>query len=240
MANKKFNILISKENSPPYYIEIPSWVKTFVLYVFPSLLLLFFLILIFNINLIKFGKIVPNAKINNQREKLILENKKLTSDVQELEISNQKLRAKILSFDKLPPSDSESFQFNFIKLPQTFKDLTDANMVSISRWQWDYSNNKVQISFQINNETKDKIRGYLFIIQYSQDSYQIFPAPSHPEILLQKSYLEGHSFNISYFKPIDASFKLFDSSSSVRYQLIMLSVDGDLLFTKNFGPYSPK
>ena len=240
MPSKKFSVLISKENSPPYYIQVPNWIRGFIFYILPTLFLLVFLMVMVNINLLKFGKLLPSTNRDLIREKLENENQQLKSDLSTAETNNQELRAKILTIGGTPSEDSEAFRMNLIKLPQTFKDLTSQESLSLSRWQWDISDESYKISFQLNNERKEKSRGFLFLIQYTHNTYEIFPKPNHPEVLFQRSYLEGDSFNIGFFKPVDIEFSKPQGAKAVHYLVLAFSLDGDLIFEKTFGPYKPE
>ena len=198
--------------------------------------------IIVNINLLKFGQMMPSANRDLIRERLDKENSQLKNDLSVAEVSNQELRAKILTIGGTPSEDSEAFRMNLIKLPQTFQDLTAQESLSLSRWQWDMPKDSetLKISFQLNNEKKEKSRGFLFLIQYTQNSYQVFPSPSHPEVLFQRSYLEGDSFNIGFFKPVDIEFSKPYEAKAVHYLVLAFSLDGDLIFEKTFGPYKPE
>lgn len=234
---KKLNILISEENSAPYYQEFPYWLKNFILFILPTLSFLLLCLLMVNINLLKFGSILPNNENERIQSQLREERSALETTLMAVREENMSLRQKNLDLSSYPAATPENDiqRFSFIKLPTSFQDLSGLDSFSISRWQWDIQDSKIRLNFQLNNKTKERVRGFVFLVQYSKGQYSIYPTPAHP--LFQRSYLEGTSFSILSFKPIEFLINYEKKKAKLHYNVLIFSIDGDLIHEETFGPY---
>ncbi|MCT4641440.1 MAG: hypothetical protein N4A33_04025 [Bacteriovoracaceae bacterium] len=114
---------------------------------------------------------------------------------------------------------------NHISIPATGLDKRKDALTTIEQIEIDSSGDLNTVSFNIKNNTNDKIAGYFFIITFYNNQTSIYPRVNSQKA----TYSQGEPFTISKFKPVKITLDSNLDDSEVKYKIMLFSRVGDLI-----------
>ncbi len=155
----------------------------------------------------------------------------VTSVKNEQELNGQKAQTSTLP----KPEDL----LDYFKRPQLAKSLISQNIAQIQRVHFKVESDKAVLKFNLaNGDTMAKLRGYIFVTQFSSNSVKFYPHIELTENNFTIDYHLGESFTVSRFRPTEAIFDLPEQDRQIFYKIIVFTREGDLLIEEYHGPFS--
>ena len=232
--SKELTLIVYNTPNPPRYLKINKGLIRNLLIVIP-----FLIIIILSFTFLY--SMVLKKKVNELRSsepKIITDLKeqseKLTNQIVILEKQNALLTQK-LSLG--PTKETTTSIFEFFTVPLGLEDLREKNLLKIENINLKAEGDRIKFSFNLANNTTNKLSGYLFIVQYQKDNIQIYPKDKLSDKNLKLEFSKGESFGFSRFRPTEANFSLLSKESS-RYKIFIFSREGNLLSYRQVGPYN--
>lgn len=232
--SQDYTLIIYNSPKPPRFIKISKKLIQSLVIAIPILLILS---LFFSLS----SSVYMKTKLENVRSKepeiiqsLKNTNSELEGKIKLLEKDNKELINKISSGTQNLPSST----LDLFSTPLGFSDETDLNKVKLENISTNIKENEIEIRFDLLNnlESNKRLAGYITIVQYSENTLQIYPKY---EVTLENNrldYSRGESFTVSRFRPVIAPFDK-PNGLNAWYKIFIFSRTGNLLAYKVAGPY---
>ncbi|MCO4793122.1 MAG: hypothetical protein KC493_05400 [Bacteriovoracaceae bacterium] len=231
-GSKKLGLLVYEADNAPRYYEIKKGLLKFVLYGLP-VISIFLLVLVLS-GSVYFNQISEMAKrkepaiIKELRDNSLTLEKKLTETSQLVSTLQNKLSAGHVSGEKL-----DSTMGLFLPTPG-MQDKTKFPNLALEGIEALMSGDKIQLKFNIINQTKDnmKLAGYIFVLMKNSGRISFFPEASLEENEFKIKFNSGESFATQRFRPVDNVFFPYIKGNSKDYlfKILIFSRTGDLLY----------
>lgn len=232
--SKDISLIVYNTPKPPRYLKINKRLLKLLMLIVPLLLIvaLFFSL---SSSLYMKGKL----EVARSKEPAIIaslkdEKKELESQVASLQKVNQTLTQKISQGSQTAPASALAL----FATPIGYKDLTDKEMAKLENMSANFKQDKIEFRFDLLNnlDSEERLAGYISIIQYSENSLEIYPKYDLTIEENKLDFAKGESFVVSRFRPVIAEFNK-PRSLSVWYKVFIFSRSGNLVDFKIAGPY---
>ena len=232
--SKDLTLIVYNSPSAPRYLKLNKGLLRGLSIVIP-LLTISFLGAAFLYSMFLKNQIV---ELRSSEPKVIAQLKEqvgeLNTSIMALQKQNQSLTQKIAKGTS--GSDSNSV-LNFFTIPIGIEDLRASELLKIENIKISHTPQDISLSFDLANNSEDKLSGYLFVTQYQENIVQTYPNSDLNEKNLKLEYSQGEYFSFSRFRPTIAKFSKI-SKKSARYKIYIFSRTGNLLGYKQVGPYN--
>ena len=231
MEKKKFSFLFYKEKDVPQFYEVHKGFFKFFLYGLP-IITLSCLILITGL-LVYFKQIREVAKRKEPAviRELKLKNLELEKGIKVATNARLSLEKKLVS----SASSSGLKTMSIFKIPPGQKDLTKSPKLTVKNVESSEVGKTYNLSFNLNNNSQEKVAGYIFIIMRQGNSYQFYPEGMFEENEIQIDFNKGQYFATSRFRPVLAKFLLPAKKVNALFKILVFSRDGDLVLKHTFS-----
>ncbi len=128
---------------------------------------------------------------------------------------------------------------SFFKMPPGFQNLISDNMAKIQRVNFRLKKDHTVFRFNLaNGKQLNKLRGYIFVAQFSGEQMKMYPNIDTTQKDLSIKYDIGESFTVSRFRPTIAMFDKPADNQKLFYKILVFSRTGDLLIEEVHGPFN--
>jgi len=166
-----------------------------------------------------------NTSLSEQNEDLLADNKRLLNKLKQTDVSGE--------FEPI---------LGFFKPVLNQQDLSSQKQIQVENFNVKSKTSSLEFVFNIINPTPDKSRrsGHIFVIMKSGPFFSIYPDTETSFEDYITSFDKGETFNVSRFRPVISSFKKPSQLGKLYFKVVIFSREGDLIYTKNTGPFSLK
>ncbi len=231
-SSKKLGFLVYEAENAPRYYEIKKSLLKFILYGLPLATLILLGIVL--LGSMYFEQISERAK---RKEPAII--KELRENVASLEgqLSESQVLTKNLE-ERLAKGDTSTDIIRntmglFLPVPG-MQDLTRTPNLAVENIEPVISGDRIQLKFNIINQTKDnqKLAGYIFVMMKHSGKIYFFPGNSMEESEFKVKFNSGESFATQRFRPVDNVFFPYNSGliEDYLFKILIFSRTGDLLY----------
>lgn len=231
-TSKKLSFLLYDENKGPIFVKTDKGLLKFTLYALPIVTLLSLVVVI--IGSVYFKQIAEMARrkepaiIKELKQKNLALSTKL-SQVTQLNSEFEK---------KLSSSTSSDNKFSTLSLFRPIpgqEDLSTTPMLSIEPANFEITDGKMNVKFDIVNQTSDgkKLSGYIHIHMSTPNKMAFYPQNEIASEDMLLSYNQGESFAFSRLRHVNATFDLTGfKASKALFKILIFSRTGDILLKK--------
>ena len=221
-----FSLLLYSPDSRPRYFEISRTFFKFFFLGLPFLTVLAFLAISLGTVYFKQLKLMTVRREPQLIQTLREENSAIKTQLTEAEALGQELQEKLM----VTPQDAAG-TFSFFKPTLGQRELTQNPRISVENINVLTEGNNTRLQFRIVNQGGEGRRtsGFVFIILKTKNSYIFWPEKENSPRQMQYQFNEGEFFATSRFRPVNASFPLFERGSTVAFQIVIFSNTGDIL-----------
>lgn len=232
--SKELTLIVYNTPKPPKYLKLNKGL-------IKSLIIIIPLLVISSISISFLYSIYLKNRVNelkSKEPKVIAELKNETDTLKKI-ISTLK-KDNIILTKKLSigsTAETSTSSLGLFTTPLGIEDLREKELLKIEGLKINSKPNKIEFSFNLANNSPEKLSGYLFVVQYQGNQIQFYPNYDLSEKNLRLEYSKGESFSFSRFRPTIASFTK-TSKASARYKIYIFSRTGNLLAYKQPGPFN--
>ncbi|MBL7665861.1 MAG: hypothetical protein JNM93_12065 [Bacteriovoracaceae bacterium] len=258
--NDEITLIVYESPEPPRFLKINKKVLKTVLFFAAMLILIMAITTIFLGSYIKQLQNRIDGKLPESEvvEKLKNENLALTTKFNQLQAIHNELtqqleqnpttaKAEVVPEPKVPteqiqrentlPGPNEVL--SLFKAIPGFKNLTTEKMAEIQRLNFRVKKDEIVFRFNLANiGTVKKLKGFIFVIQYSSKSLKFYPPIDLAAKNFKVDFTEGESFTVSRFRPTIINFDLPEEEKEVYYKVLLFSKEGHLILEEYHGPFS--
>jgi hypothetical protein len=232
--SKELTLIVYNTPKPPKYLKLNKGLIKTLIIVIPLLIIssisISFLYSMYLKNQVNDLRSKEPKIINDLKEDKI----KLQSTVKMLEKSNSILTKK-LSIGATAETSLSSI--GLFTAPLGMEDLREKELLKMEGLKLETKGSNIEFSFNLANNSPDKLSGFLFIVQYQGNQIQFYPNYELGEKNLRLEFSKGESFSFSRFRPTVANFTK-TTKSSARYKVFIFSRTGNLIAYKQAGPFN--
>ncbi|MBT7610119.1 MAG: hypothetical protein HN576_10200 [Bacteriovoracaceae bacterium] len=232
--SKKLSFLVYENSESPKYFELKKSYLKFILMGLPSISFISIMALIFCGIYFKQIREMARRKKPAIIEELRIERDGLALKLKESHILNTKLQHKLTSSAATSAGPGINIStLNLFKKTAGMTDLSAAAKFTVEKIDVIPSGNKIQLYFELVNQTKDnsKIAGYVFVLMKNKGQFFFYPESSTIEDDLQITFNRGESFAMSRLRKVDkAVFPAPKESTTLYFKILIFSRTGDLLY----------
>lgn len=232
--SKELTLIVYNTPKPPKYLKLNKGLIKTLLIVIP-------LLIITSISVSFMYSMYLKNKVNelNSKEPQIIsdlkkDKAKLKKLLKSLEKSNSILTKKL----SLGTTSETSFSsIGLFTAPLGMEDLREKELLKMEGLKLESKGSEIKFSFNLANNSPEKLSGFLFVVQYQGNQIQFYPDYELGEKNLRLEFSKGESFGFSRFRPTVATFKK-KSKTSARYKVFIFSRTGNLIAYKQAGPFN--
>ena len=228
---KKISLLLYPSEGGPRYFEIGRSLFKFFLLV-PPLGILFCLLVLglgaVYVKELRSGIVERELRaLSSIRE----ENTLLRTELHESRELNGQLQRRLSTPQEEPDALNALSLFAPI---QGQRDLREETPLSVGDIRVDRNPGDTRFNFRITNltEGRRRIRGLVFVVMKTRDSYTLWPASGEGPAERQFRFEEGELFATSRFRPVEAVFGPLAEGESPLFQIVIFSSTGDILHNR--------
>lgn len=230
---EKLSIILYGPNKPKF-LQLNKSLLNLTVAIVP-LIILFILLAALGYSYFNKMKLADFQKMENTSFVLLKE------EIRQLEKKNLILNQRNASLEKRVSFGGSTTHNELLALmtsPLSMKDLRSLKVLEIDSPYIKTENDSIQLYFNLkNSSTSEKsLTGYVTVVQIQENILEFFPRYTINEKALFLNYNKGESFNIANFRPFSAVFKNHNKLP-VRYKVLILNREGDLLHYSELGPY---
>jgi len=231
-SSKKLGFLVYEAENAPRYYEIKKSLLKFILYGLPLVTMVLLGIVL--LGSLYFEQISERAK---RKEPAIIKELRETVSGLETKLAETQVLTKDLE-ERLAKGDTstdviKSTMGLFLPVPG-MQDLTRTPNLSIENIDLILSGDRIQMKFNIINQTKnnEKLAGYIFVLMKQGDKIYFFPESSLQQNEFKVRFNSGESFATQRFRPVDNVYFPYNPSLGTDYlfKILIFSRTGDLLY----------
>lgn len=232
--SKELTFIVYQGPKTPKYIKINRTILRVLVIVIPTLV-------IGSIGLSFLYSMVLKNKVNElkSREPEIIASLQSETDKLKGEITGLKKENKLLT-NKLslgPTKETVASALNLFTVPLGIKDLSENNLLNLKNLQVENTPKETIVKFDLENNTTEKLSGYITVVQYQGNMIQYSPNYELGVKNLRLDFSKGESFSFSRFRPTLIKFKKL-SNVSARFKIFIFNRAGDLISYRQIGPYN--
>jgi hypothetical protein len=230
--SKKLSFLVYENSESPKYFELKKSYFKFILMGLPSISFISIIALIFCGIYFKQIREMARRKEPAIIEKLRSERDGLAVKLKESNGLNINLQNKLAS-TTVTSSTVDISTLDLFKKTTGMTDLSASAKFTVERLDVIPQGNKIQLYFELVNQTKDssKIAGYIFVVMKNKDQFLFYPKSATIEDDLQIAFNRGESFAMSRLRKVDkAIFPAPKKSTTLYFKILIFSRTGDLLY----------
>jgi hypothetical protein len=226
---KNWKIVVFDQKGTPHGYHLSQGLVRLVLYLGPSLLVLFIAISFFASNIFDLKRNFELKQSSDNQQKILNENNELKNQVSALQKDLTQFEQRII----LPASEQSTLALFTTTLGT--QNITGNTTAKVEYDSFE-SAGKAKLNIRlINAQGGSSLNGYLVIIQYAASSLAFFPENLIGS-KLTIDYNKGDSFSVARFKSVSATFPK-PTGSKVHYKVILFNKTGDIILNQILGPY---
>lgn len=227
--SKDLTLIVYNAPKPPRYIKIKKSILKSLFILIPLMVILSITLSQVYAFIFKMENNSLKSNIPVEIQKLEKENAKIRKELSFLQKNNKELINKISRGSTTGTSISS---MNMLITPLGAEDLRAKEMLNIEDLKVKVSKKQINVDFNLENLTNEKLQGYISIVQFQDNLIQFYPKTSlKPDKDYRIEFTQGESFGFSRFRPTSATFKRY-SNSSVTFKIFIFSRAGNLLAYK--------
>ncbi|WP_127715763.1 hypothetical protein [Halobacteriovorax sp. HLS] len=231
-STNKLSFLLYDKKKGPIFLTTNKALLKFTFYVLPIITMICLVVVI--AGSVYFKQIAEMARRKEPEiiKELKGKNLALSAQLEEIAELNKLFEKKLSSTDT---SGIKLSTLSLFRAVPSQEDLSSQPLLSLDNTKFDISENKLNLKFDIVNQTTDgrKLSGYIHIQLATTNRMIFYPENEIASEDMLLSYNQGESFAFSRLRHVSANFDLTGfKDSKALIKIIVFSRTGDVLFKK--------